>query len=299
MPHIYTAFIRHLSTQKRLAHLIVPSMMFDFILKSAPQQTTTCCLFHVIAAMAPANAVTVKRWLSSVYPTFAIDDTWLDECLSYLTQHRQDLLGPALLKTVEQQILLSPLETCASLGALPASLDSLDRLGGKAVLVQVISLDDVGQSAMSIKEALHARRDEARLGAVNAARVRVHGLTQTDEDLSASASTTAAAAAAPDATKYPRSMLKLELSDGFTGLSAIEYRRIHALALGETDLGCKLLLKNCKVRQGVLLLEPETVVVKGRLQPRPIYTRRMRLMSEWLYCRRINPGAQRGAGGPS
>lgn len=40
--------------------------------------------------------------------------------------------------------------------------------------------------------------------------------------------------------EYPRSMLKLELSDGRGVVKGIEYKRIPGLKLGDTKLGCKV-----------------------------------------------------------
>ena len=40
--------------------------------------------------------------------------------------------------------------------------------------------------------------------------------------------------------KYPRGMLRLELSDGFTTVEAVEYRSIPQLELGITPLGYKV-----------------------------------------------------------
>ena len=40
--------------------------------------------------------------------------------------------------------------------------------------------------------------------------------------------------------KYPRGMLRLELSDGFTTVEAVEYRSIPQLRLGVTPLGYKV-----------------------------------------------------------
>lgn len=43
-----------------------------------------------------------------------------------------------------------------------------------------------------------------------------------------------------DIPLYPRSMLLLEVSDGFSVMKAIEYKRIPALELGGTALGSKV-----------------------------------------------------------
>lgn len=213
--------------------------------------------------MSGVNPAPVKRWLASVYPTLQLDPVWLDECLHYLSTHRQDLMGATLLKTVEQQILLSPLESCTASGSLPpgASEEQDGILSpGKGQLLQIISMDEVGHSALHLKETLQARREDAKLG-VEADRVRVQGLTQEGE--AEDAGTGAAGVSGGGAARFPRAMLKLELSDGHSTLQALEYRRIPALDLGSTDLGSKLLLKNARLRRGVVLLEPETVTLKG------------------------------------
>lgn len=204
------------------------------------------------------SSATIHRWLSSVYPTLQLDQEWLSECINYLTAHRQDLMGAALLKTIEQQILLSPLEACTSAGSIPDEVQEMEDgtlSPGKGVLVQIISLDEVGHAAVGLREVLHSQKEEARLGQEAANRVRVHGLTQEGVD---------GDEAAGQVTRYPRTMLKLQLSDGHTVLNAIEYKHLPALNLADTALGAKILLKNARVRRGTVLLEPNTAIVKGR-----------------------------------
>lgn len=256
------------------------------------------------------NPAPVKRWLASVYPTLQLDPEWLAECLAYLSTHRQDLLGAAaLLKTVEQQILLSPLEACTSQGSLPVDLEGQDGIlsPGKAVLVQVVSMDEVGQSAVSLRDALQARREDARLG-LQADRVRVQGLTQDGaeaEDGSAAAGGSSGNGPTAGAASYPRAMLKLELSDGHSVCTAIEYRRVPALDLASTELGAKLLLKNAQLRRGTILLEPHTVTVKGESEKQmrdfatdTDATGTMLVWYRWFYTR-TQGGPRRPLGGPA
>ncbi|WIA19855.1 hypothetical protein OEZ85_005758 [Tetradesmus obliquus] len=56
--------------------------------------------------------------------------------------------------------------------------------------------------------------------------------------------------------------LKLHLTDGVQQLVAVEYRHCPALGL-LMPAGIKLLLVNPAVRRGVLLLQPENVVLLG------------------------------------
>lgn len=70
-------------------------------------------------------------------------------------------------------------------------------------------------------------------------------------------------AATLPATVFPRSTLQLELSDGYTTFKAIEHKRIAAISMADTPLGAKLLLKNVKALGDLLMLTPETVVLKG------------------------------------
>lgn len=70
-------------------------------------------------------------------------------------------------------------------------------------------------------------------------------------------------AASLPATVFPRSMLQLELSDGFTVVKAFEHRRIDAISMASTPLGAKLLLRNARFVNGQLLLSPECVSYKG------------------------------------
>lgn len=234
--------------------------------------------------MAP---VTVVNWLRSAYPTLRIKDDWLEACCDYLATHFPGLSAAQLIKKVEAQILLASLESCCESGPLPAqdlsetrSMMIASGVRG-SILVQVESIFDAGESALSIKNIHEQRKEEARIKqrGGNADRARIIDNLDDGE-------------AEKGPPKYPRSMLTLQLSDGFTVMKAIEYKRIPGLSLDETKLGSKvrfcllnavvsaspnltgvitysrsiylqILLKDVKALRGILLLEPRNVTLKG------------------------------------
>jgi len=97
----------------------------------------------------------------------------------------------------------------------------------------VMSVMEVGHSAFQLqttmenrKEALSGVRRIRRLGNPQADGGE-EGEEEEDEDDEA-------------IPPYPRGMLRLEVSDGYTTLKAMEYQRISGLTLGETALGSKV-----------------------------------------------------------
>ncbi|CAO3681448.1 unnamed protein product [Umbelopsis ramanniana] len=61
---------------------------------------------------------------------------------------------------------------------------------------------------------------------------------------------------------FPRGTLKLEVTDGYKLITAIEFKRIPSLSMN-TYLGTKILVKNCRVNRGTLMLEPGTFQILG------------------------------------
>lgn len=113
------------------------------------------------------------------------------------------------------------------------------RASGGAILVQVVGIMEVGNSAFTLGNVRQARLDKADMTGLTrdneepgegageeGARIRGNGGADDDED-----------ATMPP---YPRSMLSLLLSDGTATIKAMETRRIGGLVLGETPLGCKV-----------------------------------------------------------
>ncbi|KAI8146121.1 hypothetical protein BJV82DRAFT_665922 [Fennellomyces sp. T-0311] len=72
--------------------------------------------------------------------------------------------------------------------------------------------------------------------------------------------------AAEDDVQFPRGMLRWTLTDGFTEIIGLEYETISQLNL-TTPFGCKLFIKPCEVRRGMMFLKPSNVKVLGGQVP--------------------------------
>lgn len=115
---------------------------------------------------------------------------------------------------------------------------------GPPVLVEVIAVTDIGHSAFSLQNTRQARLDKADLAGLAAQKRERDGQQgvgegepQGDEEDEG------------PIPKYPRGMLRFELSDGHTVIKAIEYRKIPELVLGELELGYKVrpVLSACRL----------------------------------------------------
>lgn len=128
---------------------------------------------------------------------------------------------------LEAQLLQSDLSASMLPGTgLPADVSDFNNrtLHGPPILVEVISITEIGSSAFNLQNIRQARIEHADLA----------GLAGGDDDQDEENGT--------NVPKYPRSMLRFQLSDGATTLQAIEYRRLPQLELGETPLGFKVTL---------------------------------------------------------
>ncbi|KAN0064523.1 hypothetical protein ACQY0O_002151 [Thecaphora frezii] len=235
----------------------------------------------------------VTRLLSARYPTLRINPIWLSQCVGYL----RDLPEPIrpvtddqLAKQVRQQLLAADLgaATLSTTGSFPSDLTSHEQTtiaaGTKnALLVQVVSIMDIGVSAAAQLEVAEARKAaRSTLGGpsllypaistVNAtapARA-LNGGEDNGEQHEADAASHMADFAAQEeeagrpSTVFPRKMLQLLLSDGHTAeVAAFEHERVQGLDMNETMLGCKILLKGAHVRRGQILLTPKCIVLEG------------------------------------
>lgn len=129
------------------------------------------------------------------------------------------------------------------------------RASGGPILVQIVAITDIGVSAFTLKNVRQSRLDKADMT----------GLTK-EKDLDEEGADGAQPPGEDeDATMppYPRSMLSLLISDGTVTIKAIEAKRFDGLVLGETPLGCKLLLTNVRVRNGIAMLDPSNTQVVG------------------------------------
>ena len=99
-----------------------------------------------------------------------------------------------------------------------------------SVLVQIVDITEIGHSAFSLTNVRQTRLDQEDLaGLARQNEEENEEQNQADED-------------AGPIPKYPRSMLKLQLSDGSITVPAIEFRKIPELELGVTALGRKVIV---------------------------------------------------------
>lgn len=112
---------------------------------------------------------------------------------------------------------------------LPANVSDLHKriLFPRPTLLQVLSVMDIGTSAVVLQNTLEQRKD------VFEGKTRIRGMDEGEDEEQI------IPGKVPD---YPRAMLKMDLGDGSTTVRAIEFKRIGAIKLGETGLGCKVSL---------------------------------------------------------
>ncbi|KZT73679.1 DUF1767-domain-containing protein [Daedalea quercina L-15889] len=195
--------------------------------------------------MAPPSQV--AQWLQRTYPQPRVDPEWLNDCYNWVREEYS--FDPAtqmdqIIHNVDIQLLESDLRDSMTSGTgIPqVSPDIKETIICGPVLVQVLSMMEIGQSAFSLMNVRQARLEREDMAGLARA--------EDDEDEGPIPS-------------YTRSMLRLELTDGSVSLPAVEHRRLPELTLGESRLGLKMILKNVPVRRGIAFLEPKCVVMKG------------------------------------
>ncbi|CAE6426874.1 unnamed protein product [Rhizoctonia solani] len=191
--------------------------------------------------MAPPPRLT--NWLKVTYTRPHIDPEWLRACYEYITGELgvspEDFEGLKI--HVEEQLLQSSLADSAVRDTGFPDPNS-HNIQIKDTLCEIVALTEIGHSAFTLKNVRQARVDKEDLAGLA-------GDLEDGEDYSI--------------PKYPRSMLRFELSDGTKTMRAIEYRRIPDFELGVTPLGTKIHLKEVNVRRGIIYLEPRGIQVKG------------------------------------
>ncbi|KAM0748158.1 hypothetical protein T439DRAFT_328146 [Meredithblackwellia eburnea MCA 4105] len=179
--------------------------------------------------------VPLLNWFKATYPTLKFDPEWLNACIEYLTTHFDQAAPQRLIKLVEEQLLLSDLSTSVlpSPSLLAVTSHSPSGIYFKArnerVLVQVMAVDDIGHSALELRDTLKAKRD-AKEG---------------DEK-----------------PVFARGTAKLRLSDGHTDIVAIELQKVEGLGLEEVSLGTKMLLHNVRIKNNIAFLTPASCTLK-------------------------------------
>lgn len=128
-----------------------------------------------------------------------------------------------IINNIELQLLDSDLSISMLTGTgFPHDISTLNKVKfkGPPILVEVISVTEIGTSAFQLQNIRQTRLDREDLGGLVG-----EALAAEDEG---------------PLPKYPRTMLKLELSDGTMSTPAIEYRRLPELDLVTTPLGYKV-----------------------------------------------------------
>ena len=131
------------------------------------------------------------------------------------------------INNVENQLLESDFRDSMLEGTgLPLNICNLNntKLRCGPVLCEVISITEIGHSAFNLLNVRQTRNERDYLEVL----ASEEGI-ENDEG------------PCPD---YPRTMLRLELTDGTTTVPAIEFRKLPELKLGETPLGFKVCLRN-------------------------------------------------------
>jgi RecQ-mediated genome instability protein 1 len=178
----------------------------------------------------------ILQWVQATYPSPRVNPEWLQECLAYIQTDLSIPFPPhgplqPVLDALNTQILLSDLVDSMVPGTgLPGNVGVLNdvKLGvgagqGGGVLVQIIAITEIGSSAFNLLGVLKAREERGVILDPDA--LPNENVDGDDEG---------------PLQKYPRGMLRLELSDGTTRVKAIEYRPIPELELGVTPLGYKV-----------------------------------------------------------
>lgn len=144
-----------------------------------------------------------------------------------------------LTAATEEALLDSDLKDSMQPGTgFPEGITSANDLTvqGSSLLVQIVDIMEIGHSAFSLTNVRQTRLDQEDLaGLARQNEEENENENQADEDVG-------------PIPKYPRSMLKLQLSDGTVTVPAIEFKRIPGLELGVTPLGCKVIAHVCVLR---------------------------------------------------
>jgi RecQ-mediated genome instability protein 1 len=172
----------------------------------------------------------IQEWVNKEFPKPKVDPNWLRACYDYLYQEMSDNSDVNLIcRNISHQILHSRLEDSMIAGTgLPNDFSDRDntvvKFGPRGILLELVSLTDVGVSAFNQLNTYQVRIDRADLAGIALQREEADGRDPEEEG---------------PIPKYQRSMLELELSDGVTTIKAIEHKRLPNIELGETPLGTK------------------------------------------------------------
>ncbi|KIJ66997.1 hypothetical protein HYDPIDRAFT_85625 [Hydnomerulius pinastri MD-312] len=174
----------------------------------------------------------VSQWIAQNYPRPTIDQEWLCDCCDWISGEYN--ISPStdfqlFIQRVEEQLLQSNLSdsTVAGTGIDPQLGQHRQKqmTGPTALLVEIRSITEIAHSAFSLLNTHQTRLDRADLGLAQGDNNEQQQQVEEDEG---------------PVPRFPRGMLKFELSDGCTVFRAVEYRSIEELELGATPLGFKV-----------------------------------------------------------
>ena len=169
---------------------------------------------------------------SSASPRQHIPQEWLADCSDWLASDQG--LDPSsdfdqFIQHVEAQLLQSNLadSTVPGSGIDPLLVAPRQKktTGPTPLLVEITSITEIAHSAFSLLNTHQTRIDRADLGLAQEEDEQAEQ--QRDEDEG-------------PVPRFPRGMLRFELSDGLTTFRAIEFRSLPQLELGTTPLGYKV-----------------------------------------------------------
>lgn len=175
-----------------------------------------------------ALTITVFLFLSLI-----LLQEWLWGCYDWLIhQPNADPTSQKFLDDVVAQLLQSNLTDSMLQGSgIPVGVTQTNStqansyLGGTPILVEIVAITEIGTSACQLEQIRVTREERMRLG-------------QTDDGGDVEADLEVEGEG--PVPRYPRGMLRFDLSDGSTTINAIEYRPIPEIALGQTPLGFKV-----------------------------------------------------------
>ncbi|WVF67584.1 hypothetical protein IAT40_002342 [Kwoniella sp. CBS 6097] len=183
----------------------------------------------------------ITSFLKRTYPVPEVDPTWVTQCVAALAASGT----PTTLEELHLQYLHSDLaiSTLESRTFPPGELHN-SILFSRPTLLQIHSISEVGNSAFQIQTTMEQRSE------VLSGQSRIRRIDDEEDEVEDG-----------KVPPYPRGMLKLEVGDGRRILKAMEYKKIGDLTLGQTSLGCKLLVQNVRSLREILLLTPENTQV--------------------------------------
>lgn len=196
-----------------------PRLLIERLQRDYPRPTVdlVCCI-TVTRQIGQAADHSSKEWLKGCYDYIVTEKNF-----NPTTDMEQ------IIREVNRELLGSNL--CDSMvpgTGFPDNVNNLDgaTIPGPPILVEIAAMDEEGHSVFSLLNAAEERAEHAKREARRQAAVEAGDEEEEEEE--------------DPKPVFPRSMLRLDLSDGTTTLRGFEYRRLPDIELGETPIGFKV-----------------------------------------------------------